>query len=61
MVTHDMARAINLGNRLIMMDKGEIIMDVSGAEKSNLTVDALVHRFRQIRKQDFAGDRALLA
>uniref|UniRef100_A0A7C3EF50 ATP-binding cassette domain-containing protein n=1 Tax=Gracilinema caldarium TaxID=215591 RepID=A0A7C3EF50_9SPIR len=60
MVTHDMARAITIGNRLIMMDKGEIIMDVSGTEKSSLTVDALVHRFREIRKQEFAGDRALL-
>jgi putative ABC transport system ATP-binding protein len=60
MVTHDMARAITIGNRLIMMDKGEIIMDVSGSEKSSLTVDALVHRFREIRKQEFSGDRALL-
>jgi len=33
MVTHNMARAISLGTRLIMMDKGEIIMDVSGQEK----------------------------
>jgi len=60
MVTHDMGRAISLGSRLIMMDKGEIIMDVTGTEKSGLTVDTLVHRFREIRKQDFSGDRALL-
>lgn len=60
MVTHDMARAINLGNRLIMMDKGEIIMNVTGREKTDLTVDALVHRFREIRKKEFSGDRALL-
>lgn len=61
MVTHDMARAISLGNRLIMMDKGEIIMDLSGSEKASLTVDTLVQRFREIRRHDFSGDRALLA
>ncbi len=60
MVTHDMARAISLGNRLVMMDKGEIIMDVSDKEKASLTVEALVQRFREIRRRDFSGDRALL-
>ena len=35
MVTHNMKDAINIGNRLIMMDKGRIIYDVNGEEKPN--------------------------
>ena len=34
MVTHNMRDAIRFGNRLIMMDSGKIIDDVSGEEKS---------------------------
>ena len=61
MVTHDMSKAIAVGSRLIMMDGGEVIMDVGGAEKSGLTVDGLVARFRALRKRDLSGDRTLLA
>ncbi len=39
MVTHNMKDAIQIGNRLIMMNDGRIIYDVSGSEKQNLTVD----------------------
>jgi len=38
MVTHNMKDAIKYGNRLIMMNKGEIVYDVSGEEKKNLKV-----------------------
>lgn len=61
MVTHEMSRAIAVGTRLIMMDKGEIIMDVWGEEKTRLTVEGLVHRFRALRNKEFTGDRALLS
>ena len=33
MVTHNMKDAIRIGNRLIMMNSGRIIYDVSGEEK----------------------------
>lgn len=61
MVTHDMGRAIATGNRLIMMDQGEIIADLSGDAKAGLTTDALVARFRALRKRDLDSDRALLS
>ncbi|MGN0907711.1 MAG: ABC transporter ATP-binding protein, partial [Bullifex sp.] len=60
MVTHNMQQAIDFGNRLIMMDEGHIILNVSGEEKKNLTVPLLVERFRQIRKKDFTADETLL-
>ncbi|MDD4011471.1 MAG: ATP-binding cassette domain-containing protein [Sphaerochaetaceae bacterium] len=61
MVTHNMQFAIDYGNRLIMMDEGQIIFDVSGAEKKKLTVERLVQIFKEIKKKEFATDRGLLA
>lgn len=60
MVTHNMKDAIAYGNRLIMMHEGRIIYDVSGEEKKNLTVDALIKKFSQTSGEEFANDRALL-
>lgn len=59
MITHNMNHALAYGNRLLMMDAGEIIMDLSGEEKSKLTTDAVVERFRQI-KQGALSDALLL-
>ena len=60
MVTHNMQDAIAHGNRLIMMNKGHIILDISGEEKKNLTVDMLLDAFTRASGQEFANDRALL-
>ncbi len=61
MITHNMSHAIEYGNRLLMMDKGEIILDVSGEEKRELTVDKLVRKFHEIRKHSLETDEILLA
>ncbi len=61
MVTHNMKDAIAHGNRLIMMNAGRIILDVSGEEKKALTVDALLETFAKASGTEFANDRALLA
>jgi putative ABC transport system ATP-binding protein len=61
MITHNMSHAIEYGNRLLMMDQGEIILDVSGEEKRQLTVDKLVRKFHEIRKRTLENDEILLA
>ena len=61
MITHNMAHAIAYGNRLLMMDGGEIILDIQGKEKQELTVDKLVGKFHEIRKKDFENDEVLLS
>lgn len=61
MVTHNMRDAIEHGNRLIMMNAGKVVFDVSGEAKKNLTVDALIEKFSQTSGQKFANDRALLS
>ena len=61
MVTHNMRDAIAHGNRLIMMNNGRIIFDVSGEEKKALTVEALLAKFSEASGEVFANDRALLS
>jgi putative ABC transport system ATP-binding protein len=48
MVTHNMEQAIRHGDRLIMMHEGRIILDVSGEEKSRLTIPEVVERFGMV-------------
>lgn len=61
MVTHNMKDAIAHGNRLIMMNNGQIILDISGEEKKKLTVDDLLAAFSKSSGDEFANDRALLS
>ena len=61
MITHNMTQAIQYGNRLLMMDKGEIIFDVTGEVKKELTIEKLVAKFHEIRQQVFTNDEVLLS
>lgn len=60
MVTHNMKHALEYGNRLLMMDSGEIILDVKGQEKADLTMDDIVERFKQIKKKELSNDQMML-
>lgn len=48
MVTHNLRFAVEYGSRLIMMDKGQIVMDKSGEEKQNLKIEDILNQFNQI-------------
>ena len=61
MITHNMQHAIDYGNRLLMMDGGEVIIDISHEEKKALTVKKLVAMFNDIRKKEVETDEVLLA
>ena len=61
MITHNMRDAINHGNRLIMLHEGRIIVDVSGEQKKNLTVEDLLDMFTKASGKEFASDRAMLS
>jgi putative ABC transport system ATP-binding protein len=60
MVTHNMQQAIDLGNRLIMMDSGQIILEVNEEEKQKLTIESLLREFQRIRGKQMNNDRAIL-
>ena len=61
MVTHNMKDAIVHGNRLIMMNNGKIILDISGEEKKKLTVDELLKKFEMVSNSKLENDRMLLS
>lgn len=48
MVTHNLRYAVEYGNRLLMMDKGQIVLDKAGAEKEATSIDDILHLFNQI-------------
>jgi len=58
MVTHSMHQAVNLGDRLIMMHRGQILHDFHGAEKRRLRVDDLLARFEDVRRADLLDETA---
>ena len=60
MVTHNMRDAIAHGNRLIMMNNGQVVLNISGEEKKNLTVEDLLMKFEEVSGEEFASDKALL-
>lgn len=60
MVTHNMEHAIKMGNRLVMMDKGKIVLDINDSEKTSLTVDELVDMFKHAAHRKFDEDRIML-
>ena len=61
MITHNMTDAILHGNRLIMMNEGRIILDVSGEEKKHLTKAELIEKFAQLSGSSMDSDEVLLA
>ena len=61
MITHNMRDAINHGNRLIMMHEGRVVVDVSGEEKRNLTIEDLLGLFTKASGSEFTSDKGLLS
>ena len=61
MITHNMRDAIAYGNRLIMMYDGVVLLDVSGEEKKNLTVEQLLELFSKASGSNEASDKMLLS
>lgn len=61
MVTHNLHQALEVGNRTLMMRNGRIVLDVSGEERSHMTIEDLLERFRKGAGEDLDNDRILLS
>ena len=61
MITHNMQSAIDLGNRILMMDSGNIVLDIGGEEKKNMTVEGLLEKFKTGAGKALDNDRILLS
>jgi putative ABC transport system ATP-binding protein len=58
MVTHSMQQAAGLGDRLIMMHRGQVIYDFQHAEKRRLRPDDLLGRFEEVRRAEQLDEAA---
>ena len=58
MVTHSMQQAVNLGNRVLMMHRGQVLHDFSAEEKRRLRVDDLRARFENLRRRELLDEGA---
>ena len=61
MVTHNMQNAIDMGNRILMMDSGKIVLDIDEENKKGLTVNDLLNKFREGSGKNLDNDRILLS
>ena len=60
MITHNMNIAIQYGNRIIMMDEGRIVLDITKKDHPDLTMDDLLEQFKTARGKSLSTDRMLL-
>jgi putative ABC transport system ATP-binding protein len=61
MITHNMTDAIQHGNRLVMMNAGRIILDISGEEKKGLKKEVLLQKFAEQAGVQEETDEVLLS
>ncbi len=60
MITHNISAALELGNRTLMMDRGRIVLELSGTERESMTVPRLLELFKEKVSRELDNDRMLL-
>lgn len=60
MVTHSMRQALEFGSRTIMLHQGQVILDITGSERSSMSVEQLVRMFQRKEGSEIADDHLLL-
>ncbi|WP_104399287.1 ABC transporter ATP-binding protein [Vibrio penaeicida] len=60
MVTHSMKDALACGDRTVMLHQGEVVLDVAGNERANMSVPDLLEMFSKVRGEELADDSLLL-
>lgn len=61
MITHSMQQAVAVGNRIVMMNRGRILTEIAGADRTNLQYHDLIERFRALHTATELTDRAVLS
>lgn len=61
MVTHNLKQAVSIGNRTLMMANGHIVVDITGEDRKDLTIQDLMRMFREQAGKEFDNDRILLS
>lgn len=60
MITHSMKQALAYGNRTIMLHQGQIVLDITGPKRHQLTVADLLSLFENARGETLTDDALLL-
>ncbi|NLL20020.1 MAG: ATP-binding cassette domain-containing protein, partial [Clostridia bacterium] len=60
MVTHNIVDSLKVGNRTIMMHEGQIVLDISGKEREEMTPQDVLRLFERNSGKQLANDRMLL-
>ena len=61
MITHNLKQSLTTGTRTIMLDSGEIILDLSGEERKNTTMEDMIKMYSIKKQKEFDNDRILLS
>ena len=61
MVTHNLKQAVSIGNRTLMMANGHIVVDLTGDDRRDLTIQDLMRMFKEQAGKEFDNDRILLS
>ena len=61
MITHNIRAALSTGSRTIMMDAGQVILDVTGEERAQMTVERLMKLYSEKKKEELSNDRMLFS
>jgi putative ABC transport system ATP-binding protein len=60
MITHNMQQALTTGDRTLMMDRGQFVLDLTAEEQAHMTVQDMVDKFQEVRHEQLADDELLL-
>ena len=58
MVTHAMSQATSLGDRILMMHRGNVLHDIEGSDKKRLRASDLLDRFEDVRRKELLDESA---
>ncbi len=61
MITHNMQQALDFGDRTLMMDQGQIILDLSSDRKAGISVQDLIDQFSKVKQAQILDDKLLLS
>ena len=61
MITHNLKQSLTTGTRTIMLDSGEIMLDLSGEERKNTTMEDMIKMYSMKKQKEFDNDRILLS
>ncbi len=61
MITHNMQQALSFGDRTLMLDGGQVVLDISAEEKETMTVQDMVNKFSEVKQEQLLDDELLLS